>query len=133
MLIILRVLDILISSTLAISLTSLRKILIIDYISEEIRCTTRLWSLLRNFVCATNIAWYLIRLLHIGTLFKRLWVDTVTLLTQSGGNLLIVRYSLKMSLYFPSLPVWQFKSHSTSMWLNNILDSTTVVNTLNME
>ena len=63
--------------------------------------------LVGNFLFLTKTSLKLMISLPIVSLFKKLCGDTATLLTQSGGNPLIVRRFLKMNLYFLWLTLWQ--------------------------
>ena len=89
-------------SILAISPTYLRIIIILDSISGKLRNIRRLWSLLIKFISVTRISCNLSISLFMSTLSKKIWVNTVKLLTQSGGNPLISKKNLKMilCLYF---------------------------------
>ena len=60
-----------------------------------------------NFVCATKTLCGLMISLPMAPLFEKLLLNTATLLTQRGGNPLIVRKIIKISLYFWRLPLWQ--------------------------
>ena len=97
MLITLRVLYILVLISSYISLASFRIIMVLDFTAGKIKSTIRLRSLLRNYVWVKKISCKLNISLPMGCLFKRLWVNTATLLTQSGGNPLISKKLLIQS------------------------------------
>ena len=108
----LRVNGTLIPRTSATSIKYFRILLILYSISRKLRNIKRLKSLLRNLIFATRMSWNLRSSLTMGPLFKRLWVNTVTLLPQSGGNPLISKKSLKIILFLWMFPLgnWRFSN-----------------------
>ena len=118
--------------TSAISLTYLRSILILDSISVQLRNIRRLNSLLINFIFLMRISCNTRSSFPMGPLFKRLWVNTVTLLHQSGGNPLILKKSLKMIICLWIFLLGQLKNQSPRMWINMVSKSTAVGKTLTL-
>ena len=89
-----------------------RILIILYYIYEKLRNIRRLRSLLRNLMCVTRITCDLSRSLPMGNLFQRLWVNTATLLAQSGGKLLTSRKILKMRRCLWGFTLGKLKSQS---------------------
>ena len=50
------------------------------------------------------------------SLFKKICKNKATLLTLSGGNLLIVRILIRLDFYLWWLPMWQLNLQSTRLW-----------------
>ena len=87
-------------SNLDTSLTSLKILMILDSISGKLIIKRKLRGLLRNLLYVARMPCNLRISLPIGPLFKRLYMNTAALLTQSGGNPMIKRKSLKRILCF---------------------------------
>ena len=67
-----------------------------------------------------------------GVLLKSLWVNTATLFTQRGGNPLISRESLRMSLCLWRLLLRHLNSKSSILWIELVSRASTVSNTLTL-
>ena len=121
-----------IPSTSDISLTCLVILLILDSISGEIINIRRLNSLLRNFIFVTSISYNLRSSLPIGPMLERLWVNTVTLLPQSGGNPLISKKRFKIILCLWIFPLWKLKSQSSRLQIKMVSKNNTVGKTMTL-
>ena len=87
----------LILSTLSISLTYLKILLVVYLFSGKLRSKSIMQSL-SSFFCVTRMPYNPSSLLYLSTFFKRLCMNNVTLYTQSGGSLLSVRRIIITSL-----------------------------------
>ena len=79
--------------------------------------------MLRNPYCVTKTLLKLIISLPLVSLFNNLCENTAALLTQSGGNPLILRRFLKINSYFRRLSLWQLNIQSTRLWRKFIVES----------
>lgn len=77
---------------------------------------------------------------HINTIFYVIsannniiiWVNTATLLAQSGWNPLISSKMLNMSLYLWGFPIGKFKRQSSIIWIKMIYKPVTLGNTMTL-
>ena len=71
-------------------------------------------------------------LLNVSNIFNRLWTNTETLLTQTGGDPLISGKILSMELFFWRFTLWKSNIQSKILQIKLILKAYTVGKTMNM-
>ena len=122
----------LILTTLEISLIFIRIILILYFISSQLKITRILLILLRKLVHVTRISWDLIISLTMGPLSKKICMNTTSFSNQSVGNPLISKKSLNMSLFLWRLPLVQLNIQLTRLKIKFLKEYNTVGKTINL-
>ena len=120
------------SSTLALSFICLIILLILYSIYGEIIKIRGLNSLLINFIIMMRIPCDLSISLPMGPLFKRLCVNTITLLNQIRGNPMVSKKSIKMIICLWMFPLVKLKRHYSRPQINMVSIYSTVWKTMNL-